>query len=54
MHDRVQRDCIEAVRFFSLKTIWLELEQNLPTLMKLLKLLVKFPEYNTPLLCSLA
>ena len=53
-HDTVLRDSIEAVKCFSWETIWLELEQNLPTLITLLKSLVKFPERNKPLLCFLA
>ena len=53
-HDTVLRDCIEAVKFFNWETIRLELEQKVPTLMILLKSLVKFPERNKPLLCFLA
>ncbi len=53
-HDTVLRDCIEAVKFFSWETVWLELGQNVPTLMTLLKSLVTFPERNRPLLCFLA
>lgn len=52
--ETVLRDSIEAVKFFSWETIWLELEHCIPTLMTLLKLLVKHPGCNKPLLCFLA
>lgn len=52
--DSILRDNIEAVKHFSWMTIWLELEENVPTLMCLLKSLIKRPEENKPLLCFLA
>ncbi len=52
-HDSILRDNVEAVKCFSWETVWLELQQTLPTLMSLLKLLVKKSEQCKPLLCLL-
>jgi L1 cell adhesion molecule like protein len=49
-HDSVLRDCIEGLRMFSWETIWLELLRNLPSLMKILSLLIPQHLENKPLL----
>ena len=48
-HNSILRDTNEGVRQFSWETVWLELNKNVPTLMKfLIKLL---PKVGKPLLC---
>ena len=44
----------EQVKHFSWEAVWHELEKHLPTLMKLLKLLVKRPLDQKPLMCFIA
>ena len=53
-HDSILRDTIEAVKRFHWDTIWLELQQKMPTLMSLLSQLVRHPVKQKPLLCLLA
>ena len=53
-HDSILRDNIEAVKHFSWETVWLELQNKMPTLLQLLKLLVKRPKMNKPLMCLIA
>lgn len=53
-HDSILRDNIEAVKCFSWETVWLELKHKLPTLISLLKQLLKQPDDHTPLICFLA
>lgn len=36
-HDSILRDDIEALKHFSWETVYLELEKNVPTLIKLLR-----------------
>ena len=49
-HESVLRDSKDAIQFFSWERIWLELEHGVPTLVALLKLLIKSPEQNKPLI----
>ena len=53
-HDSILRDSIEAIKHFSWETVYLELSRNIPTLMSLLRQLVKQPAKKKPLLCCLA
>ena len=53
-HDSIFRDNIEAVKHFSWDTVWLELQNKMPTLLQLLELLVKRPKMNKPLMCLIA
>ncbi len=52
-HDSILRDTIEAVKHFSWETVSLELEKKVPTLMSLLRLLVRNPT-SWPFIASLA
>lgn len=52
--DSVLRDTIEALKHFSWETVWLELNQNIPTLMSLLSQLIPNPTEHKPLLCFVA
>ena len=52
--DSILRDSIEAVKKFSLETVWLELSRKVPTLMSLLSHIVDRPMERVPLLCLIA
>ena len=53
-HDSILRDTIEAVKHFHWDTVMLELLQRVPTLMSLLKEVVRRSDEKKPLLCFLA
>ena len=53
-HDSILRDSVEGVKRFSWDTVWLELSQNIPTLMSLLSQLIPRASQKKPLLCFLA
>ena len=53
-HSSILLDSIEALKYFSWETIFLELESQMPTLMMLLKMLVRYPTKKKPLLCIIA
>ena len=53
-HDTLLRDDVQAVKQFSWETVWLELENKIPTLMSLFKQVIRRPEENKPLICVLA
>ena len=50
-HSSVLRDDMEAVKNFSWETVWGELTKDLPTLVALLKGLIRHPEDHKPLIC---
>ena len=50
-HDSILGDNHEAVKNFSWTTVWLELVQKMPTLMKLLSGVVNNAESHKPVLC---
>ena len=53
-HDSILRDTVEAIKQYHWDTVFLELMKNIPTLMNLLKQLVKNPVEKKPLLYFLA
>ena len=53
-HNSILLDDHEAVKKFSWKTIWTELNQKLPTLMKLLTGIVDKSSEKQPVLCLIA
>lgn len=53
-HDSILRDTIEAVKHFHWDTVMLELLRRVPTLMSLLKQLVRRSHEKKPLLCFVA
>ena len=54
VHDSILKDNIEALKHFSWDTVFLELQSKMPTLMMLLKKLVRNPTERKPLLCVIA
>ena len=52
-HSSILRDTFEAVKRFSWETVWMELVNKVPTLMKILSGLVPQPSEDKPLLCLL-
>lgn len=52
-HDSILRDSVEAIKHFHWDTVFLELQNKVPTLMSLLKQIVKLPAEKKPLLCFL-
>ncbi len=52
-HDSILLDPIEAVKHFSWETVWLELKNKMPTLLKLLQLVITNPSKKKPLICFL-
>ena len=53
-HDSILRDDFEAVKQFSWETVWIELTNNMPTLMAILTGLVPNACDNKPFLCFVA
>ena len=53
-HSSIILDNFEAVKQFSWRSIWIELNQAIPTLMKLLTGLVSKPQNKKPMLCMVA
>ncbi len=53
-HDSILRDGVTAVKHFHWETVFLEFSRNAPTLMSLLKQLVKRHAERKPMLCFLA
>ena len=53
-HGSILRDTNEAVKRFSWETAILELQQNVPTLIKFIQLLVPRPLEKKPLICFIA
>ena len=53
-HDSILRDCVEAVKHFHWETVMLELLQNVPTLMRLLSMMIRRLAERKPLICILA
>ena len=53
-HDSILRDTVEGIKHFSWDTITLELQRKVPTLMQLLRLLVKKPAISKPFISCLA
>lgn len=53
-HDTLLKDGLEAVKQFSWETIWCELHAVVPTLMSLLKLLVRRPQEHKQFICFVA
>ena len=53
-HDSILRDTVEAVKHFSWETVTLELNSKLPTLMQLLRCLVRNRSQSKPFIASLA
>ena len=47
----ILKDGNEAVKFFSWETVWLELLNDMPTLINLLGYLISDPNKSKPLLC---
>ena len=52
-HDSLLLDSIEAVKHFSWETIWLELQNKMPTLIKLLELVITNSSKKKSLICFL-
>ena len=52
-HDSILRDSVEAIKHFHWDTVFLELQNKVPTLMSLLKQIVKLPAEKKSLLCFL-
>ena len=50
-HSSILRDDNEAVKRFSWETVWLELQSNVPILMKILTELLPTPNEDKPLIC---
>lgn len=53
-HDSILLDNHEAVKHFSWQTVWMELNKEMPLLMKLLSGLVSNAEEKKPMLCLIA
>ena len=53
-HDSIIADTHEAVKRFSWDTIWLELNQMMPILMKMLTGIVHNPQERKPMICLMA
>ena len=53
-HDSILHDSHEGIKKFSWETVWAELMTEMPTLMKILALIIRNPEGNKPLLCLIA
>ena len=53
-HDSILRDAHEGVKRFNWETVWAELMAQVPLLMKLLALIVRFSVKEKPLLCLIA
>lgn len=53
-HNSILRDDHEGIKRFSWETVWTELMAQVPTLMKLLGLIIRNPVDNKPFLCLVA
>ena len=53
-HDSILLDNHEAIKHFSWETIWMELNKEVPTLMKLLTGITSSSLENKPMLCLIA
>ena len=53
-HDSIIRDTHEAVKYFSWQTIFLELKNNMPTLMKILGALIPDHKNSKGIICLIA
>ena len=51
-HDSILRDSVEAIKHFHWDTVFLELQNKVPTLMSLLKQIVKLPAEKKPFCVS--
>ena len=54
IHDSILNDNHEAVKRFDWESIWLELNEKMPTLMKLLTSIVDNPNEKKPMLCMIS